>query len=69
MKFRENTPADPSTFAAVTSVGSSPPKDWVVRGADGTRSNRVERFSGADALVRSLKFAHDEYSRVRWLME
>ncbi len=67
VKFREPDGKTPSV-AAVVPGGEPSVAVWLVRGADGSRPNRTERFSGADALLRSLKFAHDEYSRVRWLM-
>lgn len=69
MKFRASSHAEDETVAAVIRGDGAPAKDWQVRSADGSRSNRVQSFSGADALIRSLKFAHEEYSRVRWLME
>ena len=69
VKFRDPADLDPASIAAVIRSDGVPPKDWLVRGADGTRPNRSQRFSGADALVKSLKYAHDKYSRVRWLME
>ena len=67
VKTREPDGKAPS-IAAVVPGGEQTAAEWLVRGADGTRPNRTERFSGTDALLRSLTFAHDEYSRVRWLM-
>lgn len=69
MKFREPAGVDETSVAAVIRSDGVPPKDWLVRGADGSRPNRTQRFSGTDALYKSLKYAHEEYSRVRWLME
>ncbi len=68
MKFREPAQETRTTVAAVVATEGQRPVEWQVRGADGARPNRVERFSGDDALLRSLRFAHEEYSRVRWLM-
>ena len=68
MKFREPAGEARPSVAAVVPGDGQPAPEWLVRGADGTRPNRVERFHGVDALMRSLRFAHDEYSRVRWLM-
>lgn len=68
VKFRElGWPRQPSVARVARATAETAPT-WLVSGADGTRPNRVERFSGTDAMVRSLRFAHDEFSRVRWLM-
>ena len=68
MKFREPAEAEPMTVGAVTCQQEPSQSEWQVSGADGALSNRVKRFSGADAMIRSLTYAHNEYPRVRWLM-
>lgn len=67
VKFREPLREAPCRVAAVSPVPEQP-VTWVVRGADGARPNRQERFTGSDAMLRSLRYAHDEYSRVRWFL-
>jgi hypothetical protein len=64
---------DNSDGEATVRVGAVAPNDvnraeWLVYAADTTRFNCRERFSGDNALLRSLRFAHDEYSRVRWFL-
>lgn len=66
--------SDPPEGANCDRVAEVVPADngsgeaWLVRGADGVRSNHVQRFTGTDALMRSLRYAHEEYARVRWLV-
>jgi hypothetical protein len=72
VKFREPLRDLPCRVAAVSPGELGPaeqrPAEWQVRSADGERPNRLECFSGSDALVRSLRYAHEEYSRVRWFV-
>ena len=68
VKFRDAADETRPSVAAVVAEGQTASADWLVSGADGALPNRIERFTGAGALLRSLRYAHDEYSRVRWLM-
>lgn len=68
MKFREPPREAPGRVAAVCPTQRHP-AEWLVRSADGVRPNRQDRFTGPDAMQRSLRYAHEEYSRVRWFVD
>jgi len=68
VKFRDPPEDNRAATAAVVAADGPVPREWLVMRADGGLPNRIERFAGANAMLQSLRYAHDEYGRVRWLM-